>query len=406
MESIFKIKNLKSLPSDVQVVFVGTFLTRTAYFMVWPYMSVLFYRKFGISATYIGGILTCATMLGAITGIYSGYFSDKFGRRWMIVLGAGVGTAAFFLMAYATSIEFYLISISLVSIGNSAMESASRALIGDRIDDKRLREFCFYARYLTINVGVSCGAVLGVLLGLSGGNLAFLFTSAIYLGYFALLLVKLPSVGSTKNPVRKKEIGFSTTCLTIFTSKTFLILLLSNTATVFVYAHFNSTLIQFMTRSGAPDLMTRISILVTINAITVIFGQFPLMRLLERFEPISRIILGVSLIGIAQLFFAYSPIHLIGVWILATIILSIGELVSLPTFGVEVDRSTPNGLRGTYFGASNLYNLGYAFAPVVGGLSLDHIGGSTFYTLLSLICLAVVLVNRNFYKRVEVAKTM
>jgi MFS family permease len=395
MASVFSLRRFRALTPEVHLVLTGTFLVRMAYFMVWPFLAVILYRKFHLSATSIGLMLTCASLLGAAAGLLSGYHSDRVGRRKVILTGCALGAIAFFAMSLAEIPAIYLLAISGVAIGNALLESTSKALLGDKIAEAKDRELAFYVRYFMINAGVAVGALIGVWLGLSGKQWAFSVTACVYVGYWLLLSAKLRDSTPRAAKAERTRPGFVAACRQVFLDRVFLLLLLSNVAMAFVYANFDSSLVQYLTRSHAPQLMTMISTLVAVNAATVIFGQFPILRMMESLPPRQRIVIGVVLMGVSQLLFAVAPVTSLAGFILATLILSIGELIAFPTFSVEVDRNTPDHLRGTYFGASNLYSLGTALAPVLGGLCLDHFGGGTLYLSLALVCGLVALLNRS-----------
>ncbi|MEO9386668.1 MDR family MFS transporter [Chromobacterium phragmitis] len=394
MASVFTWQRFRGLTPEIHLVLAGTFLVRMAYFMVWPFLAVILYRKFHLSATSIGMMLTCASLLGAAAGLLSGYHSDRVGRRKVILAGCALGAIAFFGLALAEHPAVYLLAIAGVAIGNALLESTSKALLGDKIADARDRELAFYVRYFMINAGVAVGALIGVWLGLSGKQWAFSVTACVYVGYWLLLVAKLRDSAPRAPQAGRARPGFAAACGQVFRDRVFLLLLLSNVAMAFVYANFDSSLVQYLTRSRAPQLMAMISTLVAVNAVTVIFGQFPILRMMEPLRPRQRIVIGVALMGASQLLFAAAPVSSLAAFILATFILSVGELIAFPTFSVEVDRNTPDHLRGTYFGASNLYSLGTALAPVLGGLCLDHFGGGALYLGLAAVCALVALFNR------------
>ncbi len=51
----------------VWIVILGTFMVRTSYYMVWPFLSILLYREYDLSATFIG------LLLGGLNGpLYPG----------------------------------------------------------------------------------------------------------------------------------------------------------------------------------------------------------------------------------------------------------------------------------------------------------------------------------------------
>src|SRR5690606_23239794 len=42
---------LPPFPPLVWIVILGTFMVRTSFFMVWPFLSILLYREYGLSAS-------------------------------------------------------------------------------------------------------------------------------------------------------------------------------------------------------------------------------------------------------------------------------------------------------------------------------------------------------------------
>ena len=70
--------------------------------------------------------------------------------------------------------------------------------------------------------------------------------------------------------------------------------------------------------------------------------------------------------------------------------MSLAEAILFPTMNVHIDRLAPDHLRGAYFGATSFYSLGFALAPLGGGLMLDHIGGFWLYIVSAFLCLVVI----------------
>jgi predicted MFS family arabinose efflux permease len=44
------------------------FITRGSFYMVWPFISIILYQRFGISATGVGLILSVATLVSVFVG--------------------------------------------------------------------------------------------------------------------------------------------------------------------------------------------------------------------------------------------------------------------------------------------------------------------------------------------------
>ncbi len=372
---------------------LGTLLTRAAYFMVWPFLAMILYRQFNMSATGIGGLLALSSILGSVTGIYTGYLSDIFCRRTIMLIGVMISIISFIMMSFSSSPILYLIAISGISIGRALLEACSKALIGDYIDSPKERESIQYYRYYLVNVGAAIGPYIGLASGLSAQRETFLITAIVYFVYGIMLRVFLLS--SKKEEKIKKvsnEISFTKTLNIIISHRTFVILLLCNVLVMFVYANFDSTLVQYLSRSNINNVTNFIALLVIVNSLTIITLQIPILVLLRKFIPRIKILIGIMLIAIAQIIFAFSPIDTVYYLCVATVILSFGEIIAIPTFNVEVDRLTPHHLRGAFFGASNMSSIGSALAPIYGGIMLDLFNATLLFSLLSLISLITLLI--------------
>ncbi|MDC9605575.1 MDR family MFS transporter [Xenorhabdus griffiniae] len=402
----FTLARFRALPAEIHLMLVGTLLTRGAYFMIWPFLAVILYRQFNFSATTIGALLSIAIIFGAISGVYTGWLSDRFGRKRLILCGTTLSALAFVLLSYGNNPALYGIGIAGVSIGCALLESSCKALIGDRINDKASRELALYCRYYAINAGAAVGPLFGVTLGVDKQGLTFLITASIYFIYGLLLWRSLHYTvwrSTTPKQTSTTSSTFFAACGQMIRHRLFALLMLCNMLAALVYASFDSTLVQYLTRSHVPNVMSLIATLIAINALTIIISQFPLLRLLQRYSTGVRLITGLLMMLLAQLLFAFAPVTQFYMLAIATIILSLGELVVFPTFSVEVDQITPNALRGSYFGAANLYLLGSAVAPLYGGLMLDLGNHQILFLSLAGLCLLTMILQRtvNAMKRTQ-----
>jgi MFS family permease len=160
-----------------------------------------------------------------------------------------------------------------------------------------------------------------------------------------------------------------------------------------VYANFDSTLVQYIARWNPEGGRRLVGWLIAVNAVTVTVAQFPVLRLLESRSIDARLNFGIALMFVAQIVFAVARAGHMPLLVLATVILSVGELIVFPTFSVKIDRLTPDDLRGSFFGAGNLYALGSAAAPLLGGAMLQYAGGIGLFSVLAVVCLFVLVLH-------------
>ena len=131
---------LPAFPPLVWVLLAGTLLTRTAFFIVWPFVAIILQRRFQLAPSQIGVILGSAALSSSVTGFYLGNLSDRFGRRNLMIAGCIGSIAAFLLLATADTVALYTLGAILVGICRSAIESPGSALMSESIPDQWLSE--------------------------------------------------------------------------------------------------------------------------------------------------------------------------------------------------------------------------------------------------------------------------
>lgn len=369
--------------------------------MVWPFLAVILYEKFNLSATEVGSILSLAATISVFISFIGSTLSDKFGRKPMMY-GTGIlYIISFSLLANANSVVMFTVVITLCSIATSLWRPLTSALIGDILPVKESREMAMQSLYFSINAGCAIGPMLGVWLGLTGEQSSFYITVVA----FALLLLLLnlgfahhektkmnnkeesTELGGELEPNTQKKVkpdqktSFAKTIVILSQDRLLQCLILANIICLFVYGQMDSSLIQYLTRAEVPNVLQLISSIIFTNAVVIISFQFLLLKMMANRPLLVRIRLGLVLLIFSQVWLAFNPLHFFWGWIGAIIIMSLAEAILFPTMNVHVDRIAPENLRGTYFGATAFYDLGFALAPIGGGIILDLYSGPHLYLL-------------------------
>ena len=84
MQSDVSLKRIKQFPPLLWIILFGAFITRGSFYMVWPFLSIILYQRFGISATEVGLILSVAALVSVFVGFLGGTLSDKLGRHQLM----------------------------------------------------------------------------------------------------------------------------------------------------------------------------------------------------------------------------------------------------------------------------------------------------------------------------------
>jgi MFS family permease len=73
------------------------------------------------------------------------------------------------------------------------------------------------------------------------------------------------------------------------------------------------------------------------------------------------------------------------------LVFTLGEIIVIPAEYMFIDLIAPEPLRGVYYGAQNLSNLGAALGPVIVGFALGQwVPVAAFYLLVLSVILAAV----------------
>ncbi|KGJ87308.1 MFS transporter [Colwellia psychrerythraea] len=409
MSNVVSIARFKAFPPLMWILLFGSFITRGSYYMVWPFLAVILYEKFALSATHVGLILSSAAVISVLVSFVGSALSDRIGRHQLMYASGILYIISFSLLAEVNSIVGYALVITLCSIATALWRPLTSALIGDIINDKGTRELAMQSLYFIVNVGCAVGPMLGLWLGLTGEQSSFYITAAA----FAFLLVLLwwgfhqhsqfdaeslqanqkASSAVQSQPAGKDHAtsaGSEKIMKVLAADKLLQCLILANILCMFIYAQMDSSLIQYLTRAEVPDLLELISAMIFTNALVIISTQFLLLKLMAHLALISRIQIGLVLLMCSQIWLAVNPLTLFWGWIGAIVVMSLAETILFPTMNVHIDRLAPDHLRGAYFGAASFYEFGYAIAPLGGGIILDQLGGSWLFFIAAALTLLVI----------------
>ncbi|MGD8191670.1 MDR family MFS transporter [Brevibacillus ginsengisoli] len=361
---------------------IGTFLSRTGFFMTIPFLGVYLGKGKGIDPAIVGGILAVSLLVGTMCSFFGGALSDRLGRYPVMITSMACWSLVLLGFAYANEIWMFFLLSSLNGLFRSVFEPTARAMLAD-VTPAEQRADAFNARYFAINVGGAIGPLVGLKLGAgSSSSLLPFFVAAVIFALYAVLLVLFKITFKQNTQEKATTVKIQQMVRIVFTDKIFLYFLLGN---IFVYGaatHLDTTLSQYI----GHDRVEIYSFLFVINSLSVMILQYPLTRFMKRFSSLTALKAGCLLFGLGL--FGFGLFHNL-VWLsLTMVVYTLGEILCFVIGDVLIGEIAPEHLRGTYYGASGFAFIGQSLTTWISGNLLKELGfnqGPLIFAILMLL---------------------
>ncbi|WEG14568.1 MFS transporter [Pullulanibacillus sp. KACC 23026] len=392
-------KRLKTWTSQyhpiVWTVVWGTIFSRVSLFMTMPFLALYLSRTTHTSPLWIGLTIGIGPLTSTFVSFIGGNLSDRFGRQKIVLFSVIAWVIVYIGFSFATALWMFTLLNALNGMCRSFFEPASQALLAD-VTPKDKRPKVFGLRYWAINIGATLGPLLGAYLGLASSALAFWLTAAVYAAYgFILVSVMhryqrdLVEKSGTKP---SSPVTFRQALRVIQADVALRYFIIAGIIENVGYSQIESNLPQYL-KDTQQHGVTIYSVLLATNAVFVVLFQMPISHLASKRTPLQIMTIGSLIFAVGYLGIALS-ISVIPL-VFSMIVLTIGEILVFPTNSILLDQLAPEGMRGSYFGAGGLRNLGHSIGPAAGGWILTTWGGNNlFYIIAVLVALSSILLFR------------
>lgn len=370
--------NAVRIPAAIWALGFVSLLMDVSSELIHSLLPVFLVTSLGASALAVGLIEGAAESTALIVKVFSGAFSDYWGKRKpLAALGYGLGAISKPLFALATSSGLILGARLIDRVGKGIRGAPRDALVAD-IAPPEARGAAFGLRQSLDTVGAFTGPLLAmVLMLLWDDNFRAVFKVAIIPGFLAvallLFVVKEPKKdrpGQRKvNPIHRESLRrFSSAYWRVVT-----------VGAVFTLARFSEAFLILRAQQGGLPLAFAPLVLISMNIIYAL-SAYPFGRLSDKMSHSRLLTLGLAVLISADIVLAYSN-H--GTWVWAGIALwGLHMGMTQGLLARMVADTAPADLRGTAYGFFNLVSgLAVLLASVLAGLLWDQFGAE--YTFLA-----------------------
>ncbi|MBP5122873.1 MFS transporter [Pseudomonas protegens] len=377
------LRTLKSYPKAINLLLAGTLVLTLARAITLPYLVIYLSSAFDLQVSDIGLVIGSSMILGSLLSLYGGFLVDRTPSYRLILACCALFTLGFIGAFNARQLWLFYLCLVLVNLAYAVIDIAIKAGFAQRLSVEQRSE-AFSIKYTLTNIGYAVGPFLGAGLARLDISLPFLISAALGAGFLAIHMRwgdRQPSAaGPTPAPLSFAALGkqllrdYRLVCFT-----------LGGLLSAVVFGQFSAYLSQYLVvTTSAQDTYRIISTLVATNALLVIALQYAIGRRITQ-RHLSRWLalgLGLFLLGVSGFGLATS----LALWVLSMVVFTLGEIIVFPAEYMFIDLIAPEHLRGLYYGAQNLSNLGGALGPILCGMLLaSHPAHWIFYMLAAFI---------------------
>lgn len=365
----------------------ATFILTVARALALPYLVIYFSEAFGLGVADIGLAVGGALIVSSVLGVYGGFLVDRFSNYRVMLVAATVFALAFAVAFQVTSLVPFIIAIVVVNLAYAVVDIAVKSGIGFLVAPDK-RGGVFSLKYTLTNVGYAIGPFLGVMFAKVSPGMPFAVAALI--GAVFVLLYGLVG-GRIPRPTGSASDGsgtsFANVLVHLVKNYRLVCFTIGGILSAIVFGQFTAYLSQYLIVTSDPQNAYQIiNYLVTTNACVVIGLQYLIGSRINQHNLFRMLMLGMLFFVVGLMGFAYAQIPVI--WVLAMIVFTVGEIIIIPAEYLFIDYIAPEDMRGVYYGAQNLSNLGAALGPVLCGIALSLYAPQAMFYVLSM-CIVV-----------------
>ncbi len=366
----------RALRPVLAVSLVGSIAGSSAY----PFMGIWAITHLHAPQSHLAFTYLIGAVLAGVIGYAAGHWSDRVGRRPMILAGWGFqALVPLLLIGVGQHVSAGLALLALLPVFGSLGGAADQAMVADLVAPER-QEVAYASVRVASNLGVTIGPPLGGLLLIGGNwNHLWLGTLALSLVGFTIALRYIPRGGAyaPEGPPQRGSFGV------IVRDSPFLLFMVASVFATMTYIATETLLPISVTTTHhlAPAAWGALMIL---NPLAVTIFQLRLTRWTSSIPASVKLGTAMPLMGVPFLLLnvdGSAPVIAIVI-----VLFVVGEMLWVPTSQAVVAALAPSDIRGAYMGAfGGTWSVGWALTPFLGLQVRNAYGDATMW-----MCVAAV----------------
>ncbi len=376
-----------------------TFIDRLGGALLFPFFALYITSKFKVGMTEVGILFALFSVSSFIGVLLGGALSDRMGRKGMVIFSLVSTSFSSVIMGLVDSLTAFFTLALIVGIFTDAGHPAYQAMVADLLPEEKRAEGFGIIR-VVFNLSVAIGPAIGGFLA-ARSYLTLFITDAVISLISAFIIWRAmpetrpqPIEGSVPEGVLTTFRGYGK----VLRDSIFVLFIFAGVLSGFAYMNMNTTLGVFLRDShGIPE--SGYGFILSMNAAMVVLFQFWITRRVKGFAPLLVMAAGTLLYAIG--FAMYGFVATYALFMLAMVVITIGEMIIAPMSQAIVAKFAPEEMRGRYMAIAGFsFGIPYAIGPLLAGMLLDSMHAELLWGAAGIVGLLSVLVYLRLHRAV------
>lgn len=362
-----------SFPKKFWLVVGVSFIDRIGGTLLFPFFALYITGHFKVGMTEAGLVLGLFSIFGMVGGVIGGALTDRMGRRNLILFGLVFSAISTLTLGFITEFSMLIPLAVLIGTLSNIAGPAHGAMIADILPEEKRQEG-FGIMRVVANMSWLVGPTIGGFFAEKNFFILFVTDAIISLlvaGLFFLLISETQSAHIREEHEKRGESILQTIrgYNLVFLDKFFMAFIFATMVAGTVYGQMYNTLSVYLRDQHGlgPQYY---GYLMSVSAITVIFLQFSTSRLIKYRPPFLMLALGSIFYFFGFTTFAFFSVFWL--FVVNIVIITIGEMINMPTLQVLTAKFAPEAFRGRYMAVFELtWAIPGAIGPGLAGIIID-----------------------------------
>ncbi len=379
-------KTYNDFPPLFWVIVLTLFIDSIGSSLLFPFFSLYITEKFGVGMTQAGVLLGMSSLFGLVGSIIGGALTDRFGRRQLILFGLVFSALSSLLFGFASDVNFLYIIIVIVGLLSRISAPAQDAMMADILPEDKRQEGFGITR-VAFNFSWIFGAALGGLIA-SHSFLALFIIDAVLSSIVALILFRyLPETKPSSPHIEHKSESLLNTVSgyrIVLRDFAYMAFTFAGMVVLLVYQQQNTSFPVYLRDVHKID-SDLYGMMISIAGLQVVLFQFGVSRVVRKYPPF--LMMSLSALFFMAGFGMIGFVRGVAFFLLAVIVITIGEMIMFPTNKSIAVGFAPADMRGRYMA---VYDLGWTIPATIGpaaaGLILDNYNPNYLWYIGAAFC--------------------